>query len=121
MLDQCPDGWIDFYTSDCEATHCILTDGCVGFYTETSVPDFGVNGKARIVFDSMEIPFVLRIEADGVDPFDMDVKQTGKIVIALPESFVPGTEIRIRIGMSPRMGSDQLSIRRNVYWRMDNK
>lgn len=120
MLDQNPADWTAFYTSDCEATHAILTDGCVGLCAESAVHADGV-GRPAIVFEQNDVDFHLRVEAEGAERFETEVKAGDTRTVTLPEAFVPGTKVTLRVGMSPRQGRDQLTICHNVRWRFEDQ
>ena len=121
MLDVDPEGWTPCYTSDCEATHAILTDGCVGWYAESRIPEAFAreSGRVQIVFEQNELDFVLRVEAaleTDVEPYLACVGGCGRIALTLPETFRPGMPVRLRAGFSPRQGRDQLGFRHNIRW-----
>jgi len=113
-------GWIPSDTSDCQATHAIYPGGCVGFYADTVIPEFP-DGKYRaiqLVFEMMDFPFVARFEPlsdQALSQFEFISEQKGTIRIDMPESYVPGTRLRIRIGASAAHGG-QFGINSIVRW-----
>lgn len=120
MLDQDPDTWMPCYTSDCEATHAILTEGCVGWCADSRVPESfaGREGNIQIVFELNELTFELRVEAPGIEPLRTQISGFGRRIITLPEAFKPGMPVRLRAGFSPCFGRDQLGLRFNIRWHL---
>jgi len=112
-------GWVPSDTADCQAIHATEPGGCIGFYTDTVIPSLPTGmKKIQLVFEMMEFPFIAKFEPQPdhlAEAFFFESKNAGLVRIDLPDSYEPGTKLRIRIGTAVGHGG-QYSINANVRW-----
>lgn len=121
MLDKEPVDWLPCYTSDCAPTPCSKKGGCVGFYSEATIP-VGIvpsGSQAQIIFELNEHQFALQVEApseSGIAPYREEIRKNGTVIVTLPKAFTPGMPVRIKIGMVSQPGESRLALRHDIRW-----